>query len=194
LERKKWLVLLAAVVVVAVMLGASASGQTLQKVRLSEVVRSVFYAPQYVALSLGFFEEEGLEVELQTAWGADKGAAALISGAELHQALPFFQGAGQGFFAEDVLASLKGLLENAGVEIGGGADVHQIHIYRLQQLFDTTHSIYAVIPLGLGLPLGIGIRHHHQLRAGDALQGLAVHLTHGAVTYHSHSDQADHLA
>jgi len=80
LERKKWLVLLAAVVVVAVLLGASASGQTLQKVRLSEVVRSVFYAPQYVALSLGFFEEEGLEVELQTAWGADKGAAGLISG------------------------------------------------------------------------------------------------------------------
>ena len=34
-----------------------------------------------MALALGFFEEEGLENELSTAWGADNGAAALISGA-----------------------------------------------------------------------------------------------------------------
>ncbi len=52
----------------------------LEKVRLSEVVRSVFYAPQYVAINKGFFKEEGLEIELSTAWGADKGAAALVSG------------------------------------------------------------------------------------------------------------------
>ncbi len=51
-----------------------------ERVRLSEVVRSVFYAPQYVALELGFFAEEGLEIVLSTAWGADKGAAATISG------------------------------------------------------------------------------------------------------------------
>lgn len=52
----------------------------LEKVRLSEVVRSVFYAPQYVAINKGFFKDEGLEIELSTAWGADKGAAALVSG------------------------------------------------------------------------------------------------------------------
>lgn len=52
----------------------------LRVVRLSEVVRSIFYAPQYVALSEGFFEDEGLRIDLSTAWGADKGAAALISG------------------------------------------------------------------------------------------------------------------
>lgn len=52
----------------------------LEKVRLSEVVRSVFYAPQYVAISKGFFKDEGLDIELSTAWGADKGAAALVSG------------------------------------------------------------------------------------------------------------------
>ncbi len=51
-----------------------------EKIRLSEVVRSVFYAPQYVAIEKGFFAEEGLEIELSTAWGADKGAAATISG------------------------------------------------------------------------------------------------------------------
>jgi NitT/TauT family transport system substrate-binding protein len=80
LEKKKWILLSAAVVVVALLLGATASAQTLDKVRLSEVVRSVFYAPQYVAIAKGFFEEEGIEIELSTAWGADKGAAALISG------------------------------------------------------------------------------------------------------------------
>lgn len=57
-----------------------ASAQTLQRLRLSEVVRSLFYAPQYVALELGFFRDEGFDVELSTAFGADKGAAALISG------------------------------------------------------------------------------------------------------------------
>lgn len=43
----------------------------LKTIRLSEVTRSIFYAPQYVALSQGFFEEEGLSIELTTAQGAD---------------------------------------------------------------------------------------------------------------------------
>lgn len=43
----------------------------LQIVRLNEVVRSVFYAPMYVAISEGFFEEEGLEIDLSTGQGAD---------------------------------------------------------------------------------------------------------------------------
>jgi len=61
-------------------LGPAQAANDLQVVRLSEVVRSIFYVPQYVALSEGFFEDEGLKIELSTAWGADKGAAALISG------------------------------------------------------------------------------------------------------------------
>ena len=80
MTRKSWIALILAVAVVGVLLGSSASGQELKTVRLSEVVRSVFYSPQYAALELGFFEEEGLEIDLSTAWGADKGAAALISG------------------------------------------------------------------------------------------------------------------
>ncbi len=44
---------------------------SLQTIRLSEVTRSIFYAPQYVALKQGFFEEEGLNIELSTAQGAD---------------------------------------------------------------------------------------------------------------------------
>ncbi len=81
MSKKAWLVLILAVGIVAVLLGATASAQNLEVVRLSEVVRSVFYAPQYVAIAKGFFEEQGLKVDLSTAWGADKGAAALISGA-----------------------------------------------------------------------------------------------------------------
>ncbi|GAX90507.1 ABC transporter substrate-binding protein [Effusibacillus lacus] len=49
------------------------------KIRLSEVIRSVFYAPQYVALEKGFFKEQGLEVELTTAWGGDKVMTAVLS-------------------------------------------------------------------------------------------------------------------
>lgn len=49
-----------------------AQDKTLTKVRLSEVVRSVFYAPMYVAINEGFFKEEGIEIDLTTAQGADK--------------------------------------------------------------------------------------------------------------------------
>lgn len=48
-------------------------------INLAEVTRSVFYAPQYVALEKGFFEDEGLTVELQTTWGGDKTMTALLA-------------------------------------------------------------------------------------------------------------------
>lgn len=50
------------------------------KVELAEVTRSLFYTPQYVALEQGFFEEEGLDVSLQTTWGGDTTMTALLSG------------------------------------------------------------------------------------------------------------------
>jgi len=49
-------------------------------VTLNEVVHSIFYAPQYVALEKGFFDEEGLEITLDVGQGADKSMTALISG------------------------------------------------------------------------------------------------------------------
>lgn len=51
-----------------------------QKVTVAEVTHSIFYAPQYVALALGYFEEEGLDVELTLAQGADAVMAAVLSG------------------------------------------------------------------------------------------------------------------
>ncbi len=57
--------------------GADRGTVTLQ---LHEVTRSVFYAPQYIALSLGFFEEEGLHVEITTSGGSEKAMTALLSG------------------------------------------------------------------------------------------------------------------
>lgn len=51
----------------------------IQNIRLSEVTRSIFYAPQYVALSQGFFEKYGLNIELTTAQGADAVMTAILS-------------------------------------------------------------------------------------------------------------------
>lgn len=52
----------------------------LTTIQLNEVTRSVFYAPQYVAISNGFFEEEGLELEITTGQGADKVMTAILAG------------------------------------------------------------------------------------------------------------------
>ncbi|MFA5603955.1 MAG: ABC transporter substrate-binding protein [Bacilli bacterium] len=52
----------------------------LTKVKVAEVTHSIFYAPQYIAHSLGYFEDEGLDVELMLVPGADKVAAAVLSG------------------------------------------------------------------------------------------------------------------
>ena len=52
----------------------------LEKVRLAEVAHTVFYAPQYAAINQGFFEEEGLDIELILTPGADKVTAAVLSG------------------------------------------------------------------------------------------------------------------
>jgi len=50
-------------------------------VRVSEVTRSVFYAPQYVAIELGFFADEGIHIDLITSDGADRVMTALLTGA-----------------------------------------------------------------------------------------------------------------
>ncbi len=58
--------------------GSSGNGGT--PVTLSEVAHSIFYAPQYAAIELGYFEEEGINLTLVNAGGADKVMTSLISG------------------------------------------------------------------------------------------------------------------
>ena len=53
---------------------------TVTPVTLNEVAHSIFYAPMYVAIEEGFFEEEGIDLTLVTGFGADKTMTAVISG------------------------------------------------------------------------------------------------------------------
>ena len=78
-------VVLSAILVLCVFTGCSEpadvqTGGEKQLVRVSEVTHSVFYAPQYAAINLGFFEDEGIEVELMNAGGADKVMTSVVSG------------------------------------------------------------------------------------------------------------------
>ncbi len=59
--------------------GRSDNG-SLTEITLNEVAHSIFYAPQYAAIELGYFEEEGLDLTLVNGGGADKVMTALISG------------------------------------------------------------------------------------------------------------------
>lgn len=68
------------VIVVLSILNTQKKTSDLTKVKVAEVTHSMFYAPQYLAHKLGYFEEEGLDVEIITVPGADKVTAAVLSG------------------------------------------------------------------------------------------------------------------
>ena len=54
-------------------------GEKLTQITLAEVTHSIFYAPQYVAIEQGYFEEVGIDIELILTSGADKVTAAVLS-------------------------------------------------------------------------------------------------------------------
>lgn len=56
------------------------SSSKLQEVTLNEVAHSIFYAPMYVAIEEGYFEEEGISLTLITGFGADKTMTAVLTG------------------------------------------------------------------------------------------------------------------
>lgn len=56
------------------------NNSNLTKVKVAEVAHSIFYAPQYAAISLGYFEENGIDIDLTLTPGADKVTAAILSG------------------------------------------------------------------------------------------------------------------
>ncbi|HEY1365451.1 MAG TPA: ABC transporter substrate-binding protein [Xanthobacteraceae bacterium] len=70
---------IAALLSAAAPLRAFSQAKPRVKVRYNEVVRSVLYAPAYVAIAKGYFEERGLDVSLATAQGGDKSVAVMLS-------------------------------------------------------------------------------------------------------------------
>lgn len=73
-------VIVIAAIVISINMNDNADTASLTTLQVNEVTRSVFYAPQYLAISNGFFEEEGLEIELTTGQGADKVMTAVLAG------------------------------------------------------------------------------------------------------------------
>ena len=76
---KKLSIILVLVIIVSLGLGGCKKESELIPIRLIEVTHSLFYTPQYVAITKGFFEEEGLKVNLTNGKGADKCMTALLS-------------------------------------------------------------------------------------------------------------------
>ena len=77
---KRLIAIVTAALMLLVGLCACSEQESLKKITLSEVTHSVFYAPQYAAIALGYFEEEGLQVELVNGEDADKVMTSVISG------------------------------------------------------------------------------------------------------------------
>ncbi len=73
---KKGIVLLLAAMLILAPVGLAQ--EKLQKVTLNEVTHSVFYAPQYVAIEMGFFAQEGIEIDLVNGGGSDKSMTAIL--------------------------------------------------------------------------------------------------------------------
>lgn len=77
MKRKCSLLLIATMV--CMLFAACGKEDGVTKIKLTEVAHSIFYAPMYVAIEEGYFEEEGLEVELVNGLGADKTMTAVLS-------------------------------------------------------------------------------------------------------------------
>lgn len=83
---KKYLIIILIAIIVAIgattylLNSRSNDEQDLRTIKVNEVTRSVFYAPQYVAISNGYFAEYGLNIELTTGQGADKVMTAVLAG------------------------------------------------------------------------------------------------------------------
>ncbi len=80
--HKKTALFLVTALLIAALSGCQSSNTDggLTPVTLNEVAHSIFYAPQYAAIELGYFKEEGLDLTLVNGAGADKVMTALVSG------------------------------------------------------------------------------------------------------------------
>ncbi len=77
-----FLIVLAGVLFFAISNKTSKSEKTskLKEVKVAEVAHTIFYAPAYAAISKGYFEDEGIKIDLTLTAGADKVSAAVLSG------------------------------------------------------------------------------------------------------------------
>ena len=73
------LVFLLAALVLFDLNSGDSKDKKLTEVTVAEVTHSIFYAPQYVAIEKGYFEEVGIDIELVLTNGADKVTAAVLS-------------------------------------------------------------------------------------------------------------------
>ena len=74
-------IVLIAGIISIVMINKNKDTQTSETlIKVNEVTRSVFYAPQYVTINNGYFKENGIEVELSTGQGADAVMTAVLAG------------------------------------------------------------------------------------------------------------------
>lgn len=78
--KKKLAVLFAALLCFIPVLSACGKKGNMVEVQLNEVAHSIFYAPQYAAIELGYFKEEGIDLKLVNGLGADKTMTAVLSG------------------------------------------------------------------------------------------------------------------
>ena len=80
-KRRILALILAALTTIGLLSGCSHDkSDELTKITLNEVAHSIFYAPQYVAIELGYFKDEGIDLTVETGFGADKTMTALLSG------------------------------------------------------------------------------------------------------------------
>ncbi len=128
--KKTIITLVALLIIVLVAIGifydkdtGKSNKKELTDITVAEVAHSIFYAPMYAADSLGYFEEEGLDVEIVLTSGADAVAAAVISGdAEIgfcgsEQSIYIYKGG-----ATDYLINFAGLTKRDGSFIIGRED------------------------------------------------------------------------
>ncbi|MGN0506514.1 MAG: ABC transporter substrate-binding protein [Lachnospiraceae bacterium] len=105
----------AAAMLLSILLCACKNEGDLVKVQLNEVAHSIFYAPMYVAIEEGYFEEEGIDLTLVNGLGADKTMTAVLSG----EADIGFMGSEASIYvynegAEDYVVNFAQLTQRAG--------------------------------------------------------------------------------
>ena len=74
------ILLLTILIVLIFLIFPNKKENTSKKIKVAEVTHSIFYTPQYVAISEGYFKNEGIDIELILIPGADKVTAAVLSG------------------------------------------------------------------------------------------------------------------